>query len=68
MADDKLKISFDDIPEFERNQLVRATVEACKKFYSDPKNVERFEKWKAERDKKSKEVQDDGTILKEDET
>lgn len=51
MSDNTVKICLDDIPEFERKQLIRATYEACKKFYSDPKNVERFEKWKAEKDK-----------------
>ena len=52
MREKKVKIKFEDIPEFQTNQLVKATLDACKRFYSDPKNVERFEKWKAERDKK----------------
>ena len=52
MKDEKVEIKFEDIPEFQRNRLVKATLDACKRFYSDSKNVERFEKWKAERDKK----------------
>jgi len=45
------------IPEFELKQLSRYILKACEKFYSDPENVRRYEKWKAERDaNKQKEV------------
>ena len=45
------------IPEFELKQLSRYILKACEKFYSDPDNVRRYEKWKAERDaNKLKEV------------
>ena len=53
MSEQKIEIKFEDIPEFQRKQLVKATYEACKKFYSDPKNVERFEQWKAEKEKQA---------------
>ena len=45
------------IPEFEFKQLSRFILMACKEFYSDPDNVKRYEKWKAEKEaNKQKEV------------
>ena len=45
------------IPEFEFKQLSRFILKACKEFYSDPDNVKRYEKWKAEKEaNKQKEV------------
>ena len=45
------------IPEFELKQLCRFIIKGCEEFYSDPENVKRFEKWKAEREaNKLKEV------------
>ena len=51
MNENRDKIHFEDIPEFQRNRLAKSLLEACRKFYSDPKNVEKFEKWKAEKAK-----------------
>lgn len=51
MSEEKVKINLSDIPEYDLKRFLRATYEACERFYSDPKNVERFEKWKAEKDK-----------------
>lgn len=39
------------LPEWETKQFARWILDACQKFYADPKNVERFNKWKAEREK-----------------
>ncbi len=38
------------LSEWRKEQLARATLEACRKFYSDPENVKKYEAWKAERD------------------
>jgi len=38
------------IPEFELKQLSRYILKACETFYSDPENIKRYEKWKAERE------------------
>lgn len=42
------------IPEFELKQLCRCIIKGCEEFYSDPENVKRFEKWKAEREANKK--------------
>ncbi len=52
MNDNAVKINLSDIPEYDLKRFLRATCEACERFYSDPKNVERFEKWKAEKENK----------------
>jgi len=45
------------IPEFEQKQLSRYILKACRAFYSNPENVKKYEKWKAEREEnKLKEV------------
>ena len=38
------------LSDWQKEQLARATLEACRKFYSDPENVKKYEAWKAERD------------------
>ena len=38
------------IPEHVWKYLARDTLEAAKRFYADPKNREKYEKWKAEQD------------------
>ena len=38
------------LSNWQKEQLARATLEACRKFYSDPENVKKYEAWKAERD------------------
>jgi len=52
MNDSDIKVNINEIPKHDLDRLCRATLEACRRFYSDPKNVERYEKWKAERDAK----------------
>ena len=36
--------------DFLFESLCRASFEECTRFYEDPENMKRFEKWKAERD------------------
>jgi len=55
MSDNQVKIDISQLSQFQIDSLCRATLDACKRFYSDPKNVERYEKWKAEKDKSNKE-------------
>lgn len=38
------------LSDWQKEQLARAALEACRKFYSDPENVKKYEAWKAERD------------------
>ncbi|MCD8054949.1 MAG: hypothetical protein LUF00_13145 [Lachnospiraceae bacterium] len=46
MEENNFKIDLSQIPDFELEMLCRSLIKACEKFYSDPKNVERFEAWK----------------------
>ena len=38
------------LSDWQKEQLARATLEDCRKFYSDPENVKKYESWNAERD------------------
>ncbi len=38
------------LSDWQREQLARTTLDACRKFYSNPENVKKNEAWKAERD------------------
>ena len=38
----------------QKEQLAMATLEACRKFYSDPENVKKYEAWNAKRDETKK--------------
>lgn len=42
------------LSDWQKEQLAGAALEACRKFYSDPENVKKYEAWKAERDVKNK--------------
>ena len=63
--EDELNIDFNRMPKEDFESLCRATINACMKFYSDPKNVEEFEKWKAEKEQSSKE-DSDGLIFQKE--
>lgn len=41
------KIDVSQIPEWQKNQLCRTLLDACKRYYSDPENVRKYEEWKA---------------------
>lgn len=41
------KIDVSRIPEWQMNQLCRTLLDACKRYYSDPENVRKYEEWKA---------------------
>lgn len=41
------KIDVSKIPEWQMNQLCSALLDACKKYYSDPENMRKYEEWKA---------------------
>lgn len=47
---DRIPINLDEIPEYQRRELARATLEMVQRFYERPGAKEAFEKWKAERD------------------
>lgn len=47
---ESIKFNFDQIPEKEARVLGQTLLEACKKFYSDPKNLAAYEAWEAKRD------------------
>ena len=38
------------LSKWQTEQLAKATLDLCRKFYSDPENVKKFEAWKAERE------------------
>ena len=44
-----VKINTSQIPETEAKLLAMTFLDAIKKFYSDPKNVEKFQEWKKNR-------------------
>lgn len=37
----------EDLPDYVRDNLARALIDAARRFYSDPENVRKFEAWKA---------------------
>ena len=41
-----------NLSDYQVERLAKATLDACKKFYSDPQNVKKFEEWKKEYDKR----------------
>lgn len=43
-----------DIPEHVMDSLARATIDAAKRFYSDPENVRKYEEWKAKKEAEAK--------------
>ncbi len=45
-----IHIDLSQVPKYQMDSLCKAILEGCKKFYADPKNVEAYEKWKAEKD------------------
>lgn len=47
MDNQNSKIDVSQIPEWQMNQLCRTLLDACKRYYSDPENVRKYEKWKA---------------------
>ena len=47
MDDNKLKIDLSQIPERQMNGLCKALLDACKRYYSDPENLRKYEEWKA---------------------
>ncbi len=49
MKQDYPKFDLEQIPTYELDSLCRVILKACQEFYSDPKNVEAFQKWKEER-------------------
>ena len=51
MNNDQPKIDFNQIPKHQVEALWRTLLKSCAEFYSDPKNVEKYEQWKAQRDK-----------------
>lgn len=56
----KIEINFNEIPDCIGRDIGRTFYELVTEFYKDPKNVEAFEKWNAEREEKSKGRGDDG--------
>lgn len=53
MNNDQPKIDFSQILEYQMESLCRTLLQSCREFYSDSKNVQKFERWKAERDKEN---------------
>lgn len=47
MENNKPKIDVSKIPEWQMNQLCRTLLDACKRYYSDPENMRKYEEWKA---------------------
>lgn len=43
------------LSQWQMDRFARATLDACKRFYSDPENVKKFEEWKAKQNSKPKE-------------
>ena len=47
---ESIKFNFDQIPEKEARVLGQTLLDACKKFYSDPKNLAAYEAWEAQQE------------------
>ena len=47
---ESIKFNFDQIPEKEAHVLDQTLLDACKKFYSDPKNLAAYEAWEAQQE------------------
>ncbi len=47
MIGNTVKIDFNKAPEYQKDSLARALVEAMKAFYSDPENLKGYEEWMA---------------------
>ncbi len=52
----------EEVPDHVMKYLARDTLAAIRRFYAVPENRERFERWKAERDKKAAETGLQGQI------
>lgn len=50
MENKKVKIDLSQVPKYQMELLCHDILEGCKKFYSDPENVKKFEEWKAKKD------------------
>ena len=46
----------DEVPDHVMKYIARDTLAAIRRFYAVPENREKFERWKAERDKKAAET------------
>jgi len=44
-----MKFDMASMPEIESRIHCRATLEAAKRFYSDPENVKKYKAWKAKK-------------------
>ena len=53
-SQEKFNLENISLSDWQKEQLARATLEACRRFYSDPENVKKYEAWKAERDETKK--------------
>lgn len=42
-------LSFDNMPEFEKDSLCKTVAECAKRFYENPENVVKYELWRAKR-------------------
>lgn len=49
----KPRIDFSQIGQADWNNLASTLLDAAKRFYEDPANIERFEKWKADKEKEA---------------
>lgn len=47
MDDNKPKIDLNGLSEWQLNRLCHALLDACKRYYSDPENMRKYEEWKA---------------------
>lgn len=52
--DGSIKIDVTQIPEHQRRQLAEATLEATKRFFSQPGVEERYQAWLQERQEREK--------------
>ena len=55
-------ISTENVPDHVMKYIARDTLAAIRRFYAIPENREKFERWKAERDKKTAETGLQGQI------
>lgn len=51
-ANSQAKIDVSQIPKYQMDALCQTILDGCKKFYADPKNVKKYEEWRAKHNNK----------------
>lgn len=56
VGDVKIKIDFDSIPEYQRDQLAELALDVTRKVFAQPGEEERYQIWLAERNRRLEKI------------